>query len=214
MSYDAQDNAFDEYMQEQYDLQLRKEIAQELKASAIFEIRDTIFGISQSHRELVKEELEQSLLLLRQTTPHPDRAGAYFHAFRAVEGYIELVILRPILEALTQPVAPLFEEGKLAPFVVVNARFIQQLRDRVLKAICSSSEIADNLLTYFHRFDNLAKTRNAIFHGFWEPTDEQVHECTALATGIIETIEVQRQKFEEMPLPRRNLFGFFGFEVR
>lgn len=165
------------------------------KESTIEGICGTILGISDSYRQIVHSELRQSQTLLAAVPP--DRPGALFHAFRSIEGYLESVIMGPTLEVVIDPVAELFEHGQLVPINVLNSRFKRGLRDRVLTRMCSPTSVQEDLLRQVHQFDpgtELSRLRNEVFHGFIEPTADQVQSCMDLARSIVDTIEEQRRR--------------------
>lgn len=195
MSYNEADAAYDAYAQEQYYNELREEIARDLKDSAILRIRDTILDISGSYRALVQDSV-QSSRVLRRLNP-PDHLGAFFHSFRAIDAYLDAVVIRPMLEVVLEPIADLFNHKDLVPFRVLAASFKSAARDRVLRKICTLDSAADELKSLIAQFDGLQKLRNESFHGFGQPNEDDVLLCEDLAENITELIERQRLQLRE-----------------
>lgn len=144
MGYDEHDAAYDDWQAEAAYDDLREEITRELKQAAIAKIRDLMLGISPTYREIVTSELLRAKQLLELDAP--DNAGAFFHAYRAVDGYINAVVMGPIFETLVEPIADLFER-KLNRHHVINRGFARSLRDSILPKVCTTTTISELLLS-------------------------------------------------------------------
>jgi hypothetical protein len=159
------------------------------------QLRDAVFASSETWHILTANEaaIAGELLSLRP----PDFAGAYFHAFRSVEGFVDQAILTPAATILMSPVSAFLERQNQRPRDVLAPRFLNQLRDATFKAVCEDAADAEQAVTAVRRFENLSAFRNTVFHGFAEPTLEQVMECIDLAEDITSIVERARQNYNK-----------------
>jgi len=192
MSCSEADAAYDAYMQERFFEELREEIAQELKDGTLDRIREKSLDVSRAYRQIVQNSIQQSNAL-RLLNP-PDYLGAFFHTYRAIDAYLDVVVMRPMLDVVIEPVARLFKPESLAPFNVWQLRFSKNVRDQLLRALCFDEASAEALKSLIAQFDGLAPLRNKSFHGFESPNQEDAIRCEKLADEITALIEVERLK--------------------
>jgi hypothetical protein len=165
----------------------------ELRADATERIRQRILDSSPTYLSLVTSELAKAEILLSGETP--DLAGAFFHAYRSLDGYLAAVIINPISEVLMKPISSLFVEDKLTEHRRTIARVLgKDLRNPMLERICSVEEIRKELMEQIQAFDVIKRLRNRIVHGFEEPTREQVERCRIIARRTADLIEAERRR--------------------
>jgi hypothetical protein len=140
------------------------------------DIRQRIAGISKSFHELLLGEIAQARVLLNLDIP--DLAGAYFHICRALEGYLESVIVRPSIEALLNPLQIHLARPALRPHQVLARDFIRNVRNAAIRSFGTTAE-TDSILSLLDRFEN--------------PTAEDVLECEQLAINVATRIEELRK---------------------
>jgi len=165
-----------------------------IREATLERIRLTILTTSKDARVIVSSELQQSEFL--SDLDVPDHSGAYFHAYRALDGYLDAVVVRPTLDVIMEPLAHEVQSSALSPHRVLQSRFVRQLRDAALRSICSTNEIAMNLLREVHAFDELGAFRNSVFHSFEEPRRNDVTHCASLVQRVVDIIESQREAAE------------------
>jgi hypothetical protein len=121
----------------------------------------------------------------------PDHSAAFFHAYRAVEGYLENIVLRPVVRALLIPADPTWRD--FAPREIFQQRF----RERVLRQALLTgfgSEAVDTVASFFRNF---LSVRHRTMHGFYQPSDDEARRCLQSAQEIIDILEMARAAMRE-----------------
>lgn len=150
-------------------------------------LRQRIALASENFYKLFLSEISQSQILLGLDVPDP--SGAFFHAYRAFDAYIESVIVIPALRALVEPIGAYLERSNYSPREALNARFIPPLREAALR-LAFGIEIGDSLTQSVRSYEGKYRSlRNSVFHGFDHPPIEDVHLLTTHAKTIVEEIE-------------------------
>lgn len=152
-------------------------------------IRSALCGADDATALLAENELLASAAA-RSLTP-PDHSAAFFHAYRAVEGYIDDAILRPVVRALLLPADPTWRD--FAPRDIFQRSF----RDRILGQslrIGFDSSVADAVHTFFRNFSSV---RHRTMHGFYQPSDNEASRCLQSARKVIDMLETARTSIRE-----------------
>ncbi len=165
----------------------------ELRADATEKIRQRILDASPTYLALINAELAKVDRLLN--AEEPDLAGAFFHAYRSLDGYLEEVIIDSISGALMEPIAELFVEKTLTSHQRTIARTLgKNLRNAILDRICVDQSSTDKLKKQVRAFDEITKSRHLIVHRFGEPTRDQVEQCRNVARRTADLIEAERTR--------------------
>lgn len=146
--------------------------------------------VSEDAYNLSVNEITASGILL--SLEIPDIAGAFFHAHRALEAYLEAVVVIPALEDLIDPIASFLEKENYRPRQVLNATFLRELRNAALQSAFgpeAGRTLIHDVSEYERQYSSL---RNAVFHTFTEPPIDEVLRAKSAVSEIIETIESNR----------------------
>lgn len=116
----------------------RSEAEPQILAAHRLEVRRAVYARSEVWHVLAINELSiaDELPALRP----PDLSGAYFHAFRALEGFIDRAIIAPVTTVLLTPLAAFLENQNQRARDVLASPFLNQLRDAALRALHDAPE--------------------------------------------------------------------------
>lgn len=161
-----------------------------IKEDAISRIRQAIFKVSGHQREIVLSETQAARILM--SLQPPDRPGALLHAYRAVEGYLDIVIDRPMLSIVLEPFRPITDVETLIPINVLSRPFIRRLRRQIIPALCASDSACAAILAQLADFQRFESIRDSVFHGFFDPPEHVVLSCIGIAESVTDLIDGQR----------------------
>ena len=188
MDSDIPDYAIDDYTEDvRYDT-LREEIAEEIRGEHLNKMVYEIDRQNMIIGTIAKQEIDKARAAL--TATDQDLSGAYFHAYRAVDGYIDSVFAAPIAKYLTEPLSTYFKEGARAPYKLLKPDAVRGLRKAVLEDIAPTVNHASRLEVALEHFYAKTNTlRNRVVHGLHQPTVDDVHACIDEADQFFRAVD-------------------------
>ena len=106
----ATDDAYLEYLEDQYQRLIDSGALSELEEEPLDRILHDVLAFSETNALRAKSELAKAALLLEGD--NQDRSAAFFHSYRSLDGYLSNVIDKPIAVVLLKPIAGLFKKAQ------------------------------------------------------------------------------------------------------